>query len=58
MTQMRAFIAHNNNLDGVIPTTIQSWTLLDINGWNSVLSNNCMGRVAGGLLTWLDSRFR
>jgi hypothetical protein len=59
MAQMRAFLAHNNELDGPIPTTVQSWTLLDTNGWNSVVSSNCMGtNVSAGLVSWLDSRFK
>lgn len=60
MTQMRAFLAHNNELDGPIPTTVQSRTLLQTNGWNSVVSSNCMGTVwlSAGLTTWLNSRFR
>ncbi len=58
LTWLTAFTIANNNIDGPIPTWLNtSYPSLGIN--SSTISNNCMytGFVSGSLLTYMNSRF-
>lgn len=60
MTAMQNFIAYDNNLGWPIDVPKrQSWSNLSINGFDSVISNNCFytGSVVWWYLSWMDTYF-